>query len=150
MRILLCVASVLLAFTAAVPAQAGEQPDWQQLSAAQRDVLAPLGGDWNHLDDDRRRKWLELAQRFPSMTPHEQARMRARMSYWSSLTPEERVEARERYKRLQAMPPDQREALARKWEAYESLSREERKRFNDSQRPAEKAPGAAAATPLRK
>ena len=61
------------------------------------------------VDDDRRRKWLDLAQRFPSMTPDEQARMRARMSYWSSLTPEERVEARERYKRLQAMPADQRE-----------------------------------------
>ena len=120
------------------------------LSAAQRDVLAPLGGDWNHLDDDRRRKWLDLAQRFPSMTPDEQARMRARMSYWSSLTPEERVEARERYKRLQAMPADQRETLRRQWEAYEGLSPEERSRLGAAQRPGSKAPGAAAAAPVRK
>ncbi len=140
----------LLASAGAAAQQAAPSPLWQQLSAAQRDVLAPLGGDWNNLDDERRRKWLNLAARYPSMTPDEQARMRARMSYWASLSPKERVEARERYKRLQAMPPDQREALAKQWEAYEALSPEERKRLGTAQRPGNRTPGAAAAAPVRK
>jgi hypothetical protein len=150
MRRILAGLSLLTCMTLSAAAVAGDLPDWQQLSPVQRDVLAPLGGDWNHLDDERRRKWLELAERFPSMTPAEQARMRARMSYWSSLTPEERVEARERYKRLQSMPPEKREALARQWEAYEGLSREERKSLNAGQRPVGKMPGAATAAPVRK
>ena len=124
--------------------------DWQQLSPSQRDILSPLGGDWNQLDAERRSKWLELAARYPSMTPDEQSRMRARMSYWASLSQRERIEARERYKRLQAMPPDQREALRKQWEAYESLSAEERKRLSTSTRPAAKTPGAPAAAPVRK
>ena len=68
----------------------------------------------------------------------------------ASLTPQERIEARERYKRLQAMPADQRETLRRQWEAYEGLSPEERSRLGAAQRPGTKAPGAAAATPVRK
>ncbi|WP_341929846.1 DUF3106 domain-containing protein [Methyloversatilis discipulorum] len=125
-------------------------PGWHQLGQAEQAILSPLAADWDSFDAERRRKWLDLAARYPSMTVEEQSRMRARMSYWGSLTAQERIEARERYKRLQAMPADQRETLRRQWEAYEGLSPEERSRLGAAQRPGSKAPGAAAAAPVRK
>ncbi|WP_374337278.1 DUF3106 domain-containing protein [Methyloversatilis sp.] len=140
-------ASLLASFPAP---GAAPVPRWRDLGHAEQAILAPLASDWDSFDADRRRRWVDLAARYPSMTVDEQTRMRARMAYWGSLTPQERLEARERYKRLQNMPADQRETLRRQWETYESLSPEERKRLAESRSAGTKSPGSAAATPVRK
>jgi hypothetical protein len=95
-------------------------------------VLAPLVGDWDDMDDARRRKWLGVAARFDTMSAEEQKRLQARMREWAKLTPEQRLKARQRYRELQAIPPDQREAVKQKWQEYESLSENEKRRLKEA------------------
>jgi hypothetical protein len=37
------------------------RPTWNELTPAQREALAPLQPEWDKLDRDRKRKWLEVA-----------------------------------------------------------------------------------------
>ena len=106
----LCIA--LPAFAAAADKK---QPDWAQLTPEQQQVLAPLAGDWNTLDETRRKKWLLTAKRYPKMKPDAQQRLQTQMKDWAKLTPEQRTIARENYKKLAKQPPEKREAVKRKW-----------------------------------
>jgi len=75
-----------------------KQSSWATLTPQQREVLAPLSGEWNNLDSYRRKKWLEIVQRYPTMTVDEQQRVQLRMKDWANLSPEEREQAREQYR----------------------------------------------------
>ncbi len=105
------------------------QPSWAQLSTEQKSILAPLAGEWDSMDGFRRKKWLGIAQRYPSLSPDEQARMQRRMTDWAKLTPEERKRAREKYQSLQKAPPEKKEAVKQKWEEYKELPESEKSRL---------------------
>ncbi len=83
----------------------GKQSLWAALTAQQREVLAPLSGEWDKLDAYRRGKWLDIAERYPSFSAEEQTRVHQRMANWASMTPEERERAREQYKTQNYSPP---------------------------------------------
>ncbi len=102
-------------------------PSWSQLTPQERATLAPLAPpEWDRLDAPRKQKWLGLAQRYPTMPPERQARMRDQMQAWARLTPDERRGARERYEALKKLPPDRRAEVLRKWDEYNKLPPEER------------------------
>ncbi len=105
---------------AAAQAPAAE-PAWQALSPAQRAALAPLRGDWAQFDADRKKKWLEMAQKYESMSPLERQRMQARMTDWSNLTPEERSRARLQYQQARQMGSLDKSDKQEKWDAYQAL-----------------------------
>ncbi|NJD34025.1 MAG: DUF3106 domain-containing protein [Betaproteobacteria bacterium] len=105
------------------------QPSWTQLNAEQKRALAPLAGEWDKMDGFSRKKWLGIAQRYPSLSPDEQARMQRRMTDWAKLTPEERKRAREKYQSLQKAPPERKEAVKLKWEQYNELPESEKSRL---------------------
>jgi hypothetical protein len=105
------------------------QPSWTQLNAEQKRVLAPLAGEWDKMDGFRRKKWLGIAQRYPSLSPEEQARVQQRMTAWAKLTPDERKRAREKYLSLQKAPPEKKDAVKLKWEEYKELPEDERNRL---------------------
>ncbi len=96
---------------------------WSRLSAAQQQALAPLSGDWEKLGAFRKEKWLELANRFSSMSLEEQSRMQDRMRDWVKLSPEQRRLARESYTRVKKLDTEQR---AKQWEQYQQLSEEKK------------------------
>jgi hypothetical protein len=102
------------------------QPTWSKLSPGQRAVLAPLGAEWDRLDHIRRKKWLLIAERFPSLKPDEQRRLHDRMREWALLTPEQREKVRDNYKEFNQLPAERRQAVKQKWETYNSLSEEEK------------------------
>jgi hypothetical protein len=77
----------------------------------------------------RRKKWLGIAQRYPSLTPDEQGRMQRRMTEWAKLTPDERKRARDKYKALQKDSPEKKEAVKLKWREYKELPESERSRL---------------------
>ena len=106
------------------------QPSWAELSQEQKSILAPLAGEWDKMDGFRRKKWLGIAQRYPSLGADEQARMQRRMTDWAKLTPEERKRAREKYQSLQKAPPEKKEAVKQKWEEYKELPESEKSRLN--------------------
>jgi len=117
-----------LALHPGLAADAKSDPRWSELSVPQREILAPLSGEWDRLDSASRKRWLGVAKRYPKMTPVGQKRVQTRMRKWAALTPQQREEARAQYKhmkrktgsaelrrewqRYQALPPQEREALA--------------------------------------
>ena len=105
-----------LSVLAATPQK--KQPSWAELAPTQQQVLAPLASDWDNFDAQRKRKWIGIAKRYPTMTPDEQARVQRRMQDWAKLTPEQRRAASERYKKIEKLPPEKRQALKSEWEQY--------------------------------
>lgn len=91
-------------------------PDWKELNAQQRDVLAPIQTEWAHMDAARRLKWLGIAKHFPSLSLYEQWKTRQRMQEWARLTPAQRRAARERYQEFEQLPAKRKEDLREHWE----------------------------------
>lgn len=108
------------------------QPGWSQLSAQQREILAPLSSDWDSLENIRKRKWLAIADRYPTMKRDEQQRMQDRMREWASLSPAERAKVRDSYKDFKQLPPEQKQVIRQKWEAYSNLPPEEKQRLRET------------------
>ena len=106
---------------------AGQTPLWSKLSAAQRDALAPLEAHWPEMENERRRKWIKIADRFHLMTPEQQTLAQERMQEWVSLPATERRQARAAFDTLhQVMPEDVR---VMKWNEYQKLSEQDRARL---------------------
>ena len=142
-----------LAASAAAPASAALPPApkplptaslvgdqrWGSLSPAQQAVLAPLADEWDGLDAARKSKWLEIAARFHTLTPEQQARLRERMIAWTRMSPAERQQARVGFQSNPQLRDEklQSEKLQSKWEAYQALTPEERQAL--AQKGAEKA-----------
>lgn len=113
---------------AAVPAAPGSTKNspWHKLTRAQQTALQPLAGEWDRLDAPRRQKWLDIANRYASMKPGEQARVQERMRDWVKLTPEQRRQVRENYTRSKRIDPGQKSA---QWQQYQQLSDEEKQKL---------------------
>lgn len=105
------------------------QPRWVELNAPQKTVLAPLAADWDAMESYRRKKWLGIAQRFPTMSGEEQLRVQAQMQEWAKLTPEQRRLAREKYQTMSQLPSEKKQELKQQWEAYSSLPEEEKQKL---------------------
>lgn len=105
---------------------------WSDLPADKQRILAPLSAEWGQLESWRKKKWLEIADRYPRMTPLEQQRVQQRMREWVRLTPEERKAAREKYRNLQNATSEQRDAVRQLWSEYETLPDEQKQRLRDS------------------
>ncbi len=124
---------LILAFSLLSPAQAAvpelRQPAWAELSLEQKQILSPLSRDWDKMEAYRKKKWLGIAKRYPTMKPEEQARVQRRMQDWGNLTPEQRTQARTQYKSLKTAPPEHKEAIKKKWYLYKELPDEEKKRL---------------------
>ena len=152
-RTLLAVAAVAFGLTFLSPAYAVvpplRQPTWVELTPEQKQILAPLSGEWDKLESFRQQKWLGIAQRYPAMNAEEQSRIQRRMKDWVKLSPEERKAARAKYKNLQKAPPEHKEAFKQKWHEYKQLPEEEKQRLNEAAkaRPQPK-PGKAAKAPV--
>jgi hypothetical protein len=114
-----------------------EAPKWQALTPAQQSALAPLQSEWPQIDAARKRKWIEVAARFPKMSPDEQQRVQVRMAEWTRLSPEERGRARIQFQEARQLPAGDRQE---RWEAYQALPEDERRAL------AERAAAPAAAT----
>jgi hypothetical protein len=117
-------------------------PSWNELSAAQRKVLAPLAGDWNAIDSRGKERWMGVAGRFPNMPPEEQQRANQRMVEWSHMTPVQRSQARMNFQETRDLPKEEREA---RWKAYQALP-DDKKRELANKRAAAAATASAAST----
>lgn len=126
---------LILAFSLISPAQAAvpelRQPAWVELSLEHKQILSPLSRDWDKMEAVRKKKWLGIAKRYPTMKPEEQARVQRRMQDWANLTPEQRTQARTQYKSLKTAPPEHKADIKMKWDQYKELPDEEKKRLAD-------------------
>jgi hypothetical protein len=99
---------------------------WAELTPAQQTALAPLAADWGSIDALRRKKWLVIANKFPTMKPEEQQRVQDRMREWVKLTPAQRRAIRESYARTKKMNAEQK---SEKWQQYQKLPEEQKKKL---------------------
>lgn len=119
---------------------------WTSLTPTQRQALAPLERDWPNIDVARRTKWIEIANRLPSMPADERQRMQERMTEWARLTPDERGRARLSFQEAKQLSPQERQA---RWEAYQALPAEDRKALaNRAQDKRERVATPTASAPL--
>lgn len=151
-RAFLAFVSITLCLLLPLPANAvvstlTQQPSWVDLTPQQKQILAPLAGEWDKLEAWRRKKWVGIAQRYPAMKPEEQARIQRRMKDWIKLTPDERKIVREQYKDVRKATPDQKEVLKQKWQEYKELPEDEKTRLK-AQAAAKPVPKSATGKPL--
>jgi hypothetical protein len=116
-------------------AKAQIRPAWAELTADQQMILAPLKADWESLEPERRRKWIGIAKRYPTMKVEEQERVQRRMQAWAKLSPEQRRQARENYRRIVKAPPEKREKLRQAWAEYQALPADQRQSLVPSPQP---------------
>jgi hypothetical protein len=105
------------------------QPKWNELTIQQKTVLAPLSGDWDAMEYYRRKKWVGIALRFPTMAPEEQQRVQGQMQEWAKLSPEQRRLAREKFQAVNQLPTEKKQELKQKWEEYSNLPEEEKEKL---------------------
>ena len=115
----LCIAFSAIAAQTKSDSKRVAKPGWTELTSAQQQVLAPLQPEWDQLDTTRRKKWISIADRYPTMKPAQQERLKKRMQEWAKLTPAERKVAREKYQTLKTQPRQKRDEVKRRWQEYE-------------------------------
>ncbi len=126
-----------LAATLGTPRPAAAQPavatqsaeagvPWQDLAAQHRAVLRPLEKDWRGIGAEQKQKWVELAARFPALSPEERGRVQARMTEWAQMSPRERGQARINFQEAKQVSPQDRQA---QWEAYQALTPEQKRQL---------------------
>ena len=103
-----------------------DKPLWASLTPSQKIALAPIADKWDPADSVRKQKWLEIANRFASMKPDEQARVHERMRDLFEMSPEERRVVRENYTRAKKIDPSQK---SEQWEKYQQLPEEKKKQL---------------------
>lgn len=133
--------SLLLPVSAQALVPALVQPSWAELTPQQKQTLAPLATDWDHFEPWRRKKWLGIAERYPKLSPEEQARTQRRMKEWAKLSPDERNAVRAQYKDVRKASPEQKEVLRQKWQEYRDLPEDEKNRLKAQA--AHKKPGSS-------
>ncbi|QWD88529.1 DUF3106 domain-containing protein [Polynucleobacter sp. MWH-CaK5] len=122
-RCLISHITVFLAILLLYPVVANAQ-NWSALNDDQRLILAPLEEDWSSLTAPRQKKWVEVANRYPSMSDTEQSTLQSRMAQWAELSTKQRQRARDNYLRTLKISPEKKAAA---WESYQQLSDEDKK-----------------------
>jgi hypothetical protein len=120
---LLAHITVFLLILLAYPAVANAQ-NWSTLNEDQRLILAPLEEDWSSLTVARQKKWVDVANRYPSMSDADKSTLQSRMSEWAGLSTTERQRARDNYLRILNISAEKKAAA---WESYQQLSAEDKK-----------------------
>lgn len=151
----LALAASLLSLLLTTPALAQDtaQPAWDQLPAADRELLLqPVRERWNNADAAQRARMLEHARRWRDMPPEQRARAHVGMRRFDKLTPEQQAQMKvlfdktrgmDRRERRQAfalfhamrgMSVQQRDALRAQWSKMSSQQREDWMRENAPRR----------------
>ncbi len=81
---------------------------WQELTAEQQQILAPLENDWGSLSKKQQNNFIGIAKRYPQLTTLQQQRLQERMVKWSKLTPAQRQRARDKFQSVKKLPPEKR------------------------------------------
>lgn len=137
-------AVVLAPHAQPAPKAINTKPDWRELSAVQKQALAPLAQLWPSMTEAHKRKWLALSQNFAQLSNTDQNTLQGRMREWAALTPQQRAQARLNFADAKQLPQDERKT---KWEAYQALSAEEKQKLA-AQKPVAKVGAALATKPV--
>lgn len=111
---------------AAVTPQATGKLNWNSLNSEQQTALAPLAGEWDKMDELRKKKWLGVASKYAQMKPEEKLRVQERVQAWMKMTPEQRMAVRENFSKTSKKSAEQKSV---QWQRYQQLSNEEKQKL---------------------
>lgn len=103
---------------------------WSQLTASQKQILAPFQKQWDSWPVADKRAWIGLANRFPELTQSNQERANRRIREWATLSGEQRNTARSNIKLSRER---QRTERAEEWNRYQQMTPEQKKVLRKSQ-----------------
>ena len=106
--------------------QATGKLSWKNLSSEQQAALAPLAGEWDSMDELRKKKWLGVASKYANMKPEEKLRVQERVQAWMKMTPEQRMAVRQNFSNTAKKTAEQKSA---QWQSYQQLSDEEKQKL---------------------
>lgn len=112
------LALILLLACASTPlaAQQSPLPEWEKLSAQQRDaLLAPTRERWNAAPPEQRQRMYERATRWQALTPEQRQQARTGMHRFENMSPQQREQTRVLFQQMRQMTPAQREQLRQQW-----------------------------------
>lgn len=101
---------------------------WQDLTAAQQEILERFESRWEQLPQARQRALARGAERWASLTPEQREKARER---WRSLDPDERRKMRERFREFKSLPPEQQARIREHFERFQSLPPEKRRELKE-------------------
>jgi hypothetical protein len=84
------------------------------------------------LPADSKRKWLEIADKYPQLSPDGKAKMQSRMADFARLSPQQRQTARENFQRAYELPRENRESAVQQ---YQLLPEEKKKQLTEQRSP---------------
>lgn len=100
---------------APVAAQQTTLPEWDKLTAQQRETLiAPMRERWNSAPE-RRQRMYDHALRWQTMTPQQRQQARKGMNRFEHMSPQQQREARALFAKMRGMDKAQREQLRAQW-----------------------------------
>lgn len=135
--IISCLACLLLSPVVVAQSSAVETtlPDWDRLSAQQRDVLiAPVRERWN-ARPERRARMLDHATRWRELTPEQRRHSRRGVRRWQQMEPAQQQEMRALYSKMRTLDDAGRHELRERWEA---MTPEQRRAWVRANAPREK------------
>jgi len=103
-----------------------DKPYWSDLNPAQQEALMPLAAEWDKQPRLPKKKWVDIANRFHTLTPDEQQRVHERMRDWIKLTPAQRTLARENYTRAKKIGVATR---SEQWKQYQQLPEAQKRKL---------------------
>ncbi|MDX8379408.1 MAG: DUF3106 domain-containing protein [Gallionella sp.] len=91
-------------------ARASAKP-WNDLTAPEQQVLAPIQPQWRQLSDKQHHHFRHLAHQYSALSTNEKMRFSIRLSSWAKLTPRQRQAARDKYRAFSRIPKEKREQV---------------------------------------
>ena len=104
---------------------------WGNLTASQKESLAPLEKEWGKFSTPQKRKWLEVAKKMEAMSPEEKQRLQNHIRDWLNLTPEQRRMARQNFLGFKKLNQDKK---TEKWQEYQKLPAEKKRELAEKAR----------------
>lgn len=120
----------VLALAAALPAVAAS--GWEDLAAAERELLAPWQSRWDTLDAAQRDRLLRNTRHWLGLDEAARVRLQARIAAWDALPPAERARIRERAVAWRAMDETERQALRLSRHALQAMAPIEREQLREA------------------
>lgn len=122
-RLHLMLALALAAGTVWAAAPPTALPAWDQLSAAQHEVLiAPIRDRWD-ANPPARAHLFEHARRWQQLTPQQRARAHHGLGKWERMDPQQRQTMRALFHAMREMTPGQRRVLRERWRTMTAQQR---------------------------
>ena len=100
---------------------------WNQLDAAQREMLAPLQSQWDQLPPRRQQRMAEHAEHWNQLPTDRREKIQQHLERWAQMTPEQRRDAARNEHAFQSMAPADRQRVQEAFHRFQSLTPAQRR-----------------------